>query len=76
VGTHHRRPQRDRGYGLLNVTPSTAPIGELPLALVITADVPLMIALHIMSLAALARSARPVKAPLTNDPRRLESRWT
>jgi hypothetical protein len=28
------------GYGLLHVTPSTAPISELPLALVITADVP------------------------------------
>jgi hypothetical protein len=47
------------GYGLLHVAPSTAPIGELPLALVITADVPLMIALHIMSLAALPRVARP-----------------
>lgn len=47
------------GYGLLHVSPSTAPIGELPLALVIAADVPLMIALHIMSLAALARAARP-----------------
>src|ERR1700759_3912838 len=34
-------------YGLLNVTPSTAPIGELPLALVTAADIPLMIGLHI-----------------------------
>ena len=46
-------------YGLLNVTPSTAPVGELPLALVTAADIPLMIALHITSLVALARPARP-----------------
>jgi hypothetical protein len=46
-------------YGLLHVTPSTAPIGELPLALVIGADVPLMIALHITCLVTLARAARP-----------------
>jgi hypothetical protein len=62
-------------YRLLTVTPSTAPIGELPLALVITADVPLMLALHILSLAALTRSARPVKVPPTSTSRRLESRW-
>jgi hypothetical protein len=55
-------------YQLLNVTPSTAPIGELPLALVITADVPLMIALHILSLATLTRSARPAEAPSASDP--------
>lgn len=47
------------GYGLLHVTPSTAPISQLPLALVIAADVPLMIALHITSLVTLARAARP-----------------
>ena len=46
-------------YGLLNVTPSTAPVGELPLALVTAADIPLMIALHITSRVALARAARP-----------------
>ena len=46
-------------YGLLHVTPSTAPISQLPLALVIAAGVPLMIALHITSLVALARAARP-----------------
>jgi hypothetical protein len=46
------------GYGLLHVTPSTAPISELPLALVITADVPLMLALHITCLATLARAVR------------------
>jgi hypothetical protein len=47
------------GYGLLNVTPSTAPISQLPLALVIAADVPLMIALHITSLVTLTRAPRP-----------------
>src|SRR5262249_41950255 len=46
-------------YGLLHVTPSTAPISQLPLALVIAADVPLMIALHITCLITLARAARP-----------------
>jgi len=46
-------------YGLLHVTPSSAPISQLPLALVIVADVPLMIALHITSLVALARASRP-----------------
>jgi hypothetical protein len=47
------------GYGLLHVTPSSASISQLPLALVIAADVPLMIALHIVSLLTLARAARP-----------------
>jgi len=53
-------------YGLLHVTPSTAPISQLPLALVIAADVPLMIALHITSLVTLARTTRP--APSTASP--------
>jgi hypothetical protein len=47
------------GYGLLHVTPSSAPISQLPLALVITADVPLMIALHITCLVTLGRASRP-----------------
>ena len=47
------------GYGLLHVTSSTAPISQLPLALVIVADVPLMIALHITSLGAHGRASRP-----------------
>jgi hypothetical protein len=54
-------------YGLLHVTPSTAPISQLPLALVIAADVPLMIALHITSLVTLARAQRaasPAVGPL------------
>jgi len=54
------------GYGLLHVAPSSAPISDLPLALVITADVPLMIALSITSLVALARTPRP--APPAGSP--------
>ena len=49
------------GYGLLAVTPSSAPISELPLVLVPTVGVPLMLALHITSLSGLKRnSMRPV----------------
>ena len=47
------------GYGLLHVTPSSTPISQLPLALVIAADVPLMLALHATSLITLARAPRP-----------------
>jgi hypothetical protein len=47
------------GFGLLYVTPSSAPIAELPLALIPTATVPLLFALHITSMAALARAPRP-----------------
>jgi len=47
------------GYGLLHVTPSSTPISQLPLALVIAADVPLMLALHTTSLITLARAPRP-----------------
>jgi hypothetical protein len=46
------------GFGVLNVMPSAAPIGELPLALIPTAAVPLMLALHITSLSALASRSR------------------
>jgi hypothetical protein len=55
------------GYGLLHVTPSTAPISALPLALVIAADVPLMIALHITAVSALVKALwtpLPATAPL------------
>ena len=55
------------GFGLLNVTPSSAPITELPLALVPTAGVPLLFALHITSVSALARASRtplPATGPL------------
>ena len=47
------------GFGLLSITPSGAPITELPLALVPTVGVPLLITLHITSLVALRRSPRP-----------------
>jgi len=47
------------GYQLLNVTPSAAPISELPLALVPTVTVPLLLALHVTSVFTLARAPRP-----------------
>ena len=56
------------GFGLLYVTPSSAPISELPLALIPTAAVPLLLALHITSVSALRRAQPaplPVAAPLT-----------
>jgi hypothetical protein len=49
------------GYQLVNVTPSSAPLSQLPLALIPTAAVPLLFALHITSMLALRRAAR---APL------------
>ena len=49
------------GFALINLTPSGAPISELPLALIPTAAVPLLLALHITSVAALRRAHR---APL------------
>jgi len=54
------------GYQLLNVTPSSAPISELPLALVPTATVPLLFALHITSMVTLARAPR--RAPSAVGP--------
>src|SRR5712691_13422244 len=56
------------GFQLLNFTPSSAPITELPLALIPTATVPLLFALHIRSVSALVRAPRtplPATAPLT-----------
>ncbi len=56
------------GYQLLNITPSAAPIFELPLALIVTAGVPLLFAQHITSVSALRRAQRaplPATAPLT-----------
>jgi hypothetical protein len=47
------------GFGLISITPSGAPIAELPLALVPTVGVPLLFALHIAFLFTLARAARP-----------------
>ena len=55
-------------YQLIHVTPSGAPISELPLALVPTVGVPLLFAVHITSVSALARARRtprPATAPLT-----------
>jgi hypothetical protein len=56
------------GYQLLHVTPSATPIFELPLALIVTAGVPLLLTLHITSVSALRRAQRaplPATAPLT-----------
>ncbi len=56
------------GFALINVTPSGAPISELPLALIPTAAVPLLLALHITSLSTLRRAHRapvPATVPLT-----------
>jgi hypothetical protein len=55
------------GFQVLNVTPSGAPISELPLALIPTAAVPLLFALHVTSVSALIRAprtARPAVGPL------------
>jgi hypothetical protein len=54
-------------YQLIHVTPSGAPISELPLAVVPTVGVPLLLAVHITSVTALARARRtpqPAAAPL------------
>jgi hypothetical protein len=56
------------GFQLVNVTPSGSLISELPLALIPTAAVPLLFALHVTSVPALARTPRtprPATAPLT-----------
>src|SRR5947207_1312512 len=61
------------GFGLLNVTPSSAPITELPLALIPTATVPLLFALHTTSMRTPARAPRPAPSaagPLLSAPRR------
>jgi hypothetical protein len=52
------------GFALLNVTPSSAPISELPLALIPTATVPLFFALHITAVSALV-SAQQTPLPAT-----------
>ena len=46
------------GFQLINVTPSGAPMSELPLALIPTAAVPLLFALHVTSMSALRRAPR------------------
>src|SRR5689334_19625162 len=55
------------GFQLLNVTPSSAPITGLPLALIPTATVPLLLALHMTAVSGLVRAPRrplPATAPL------------
>ena len=44
------------GFQLLHVTPSATPIFELPLALIVTAGVPLLLILHITSMSTLAKT--------------------
>ena len=55
------------GFQLVHVTPSATPIFELPLALIVTAGVPLLLVLHITSMSALAKAPRtplPATSPL------------
>ena len=55
-------------FQLVNVSPVNTAIGELPLALIPTAAVPLLLVLHITALSALAKAPRaplPASAPLT-----------
>ncbi len=54
------------GYGLLHITPSGAPITELPLALIPTVGVPLLFTLHITSLSALLRAQRPAPSAVSS----------
>jgi hypothetical protein len=54
------------GFQLLSVTPSSAPITELPLALIPTATVPVFFALHVTSMTTLVRVPRP--APSASSP--------
>jgi hypothetical protein len=56
------------GFALLNVTPSSAPISELPLALIPTATVPVFFVLHIAAVSTLVRAPRtplPATGPVT-----------
>lgn len=54
------------GFQLIDVTPSSALIGELPLALIPTAAVPLMLVLHLTAISTLVkeRRTRPAADPL------------
>jgi hypothetical protein len=54
--------------GLVEVTPSTAPLTLLPLALVPTAAVPLALALHIVSLRRLGAAAKPEENRVAHAP--------
>ncbi len=46
------------GFQLVYVTPSATPLFGLPLALIVTAGVPLLLVLHISSMSALAKAPR------------------
>lgn len=54
-------------FGLINITPTGAPIAELPLALIPTALVPLLFVLHIKSVSMLVKARRvpPATGSLT-----------
>jgi hypothetical protein len=52
-------------YQLIHITPSGAPISELPLAVVPTVGVPLLLAVHITSISALARARRTPRPAAT-----------
>jgi hypothetical protein len=56
------------GYQLIHVTPSAAAIGELPLALIPTATVPLLFVLHITSLSTREKATRPALRLSTATP--------
>jgi hypothetical protein len=51
------------GYRLISVGPSGAPISQLPLALIPSAEVPLLLALHITSISALRKERRLLQQP-------------
>jgi hypothetical protein len=55
-------------YQLIHVTPSGAPISELPLALVPTVGVPLLFAIHITSVSALVRARRTPQPTAARPP--------
>ena len=66
-------------YQLIHITPSGAPISELPLAVVPTVGVPLLLAVHITSVTALVRARRtpqPATAARSRPPRNKERTMT
>ena len=50
------------GFQLIHISPSGAPISELPLTLIPTVEVPLLLVLHLTSLSALAKRRRVPRA--------------
>ena len=59
-------------YQVVHLTPSGAPISELPLALVPTVGVPLLFAVHLTSVSALVRAARPAPPATVREPAAVE----